>query len=47
MFWVGAGEGWSPIHTPEFDFNNEIIPTVVDLYRALADETGEIASIGR
>jgi amidohydrolase len=38
MFWVGAGENRSPIHTAEFDFNDEIIPTVVDLYRALADE---------
>jgi amidohydrolase len=38
MFWVGAGEDRSPIHTAEFDFNDEIIPTVVDLYRALADE---------
>ncbi|MDR2745941.1 MAG: M20/M25/M40 family metallo-hydrolase, partial [Treponema sp.] len=38
MFWVGAGEDRSPIHTAEFDFNDEIIPAVVDLYRALADE---------
>jgi amidohydrolase len=38
MFWVGAGEDRSPIHTPAFDFNDEIIPTVVDLYRALAEE---------
>jgi amidohydrolase len=38
MFWVGAGEDHPPIHTAEFDFNDEIIPTVVDLYRALADE---------
>jgi amidohydrolase len=38
MFWVGAGEDRSPIHTAGFDFNDEIIPTVVDLYRALADE---------
>jgi amidohydrolase len=38
MFWVGAGEDRAPIHTAGFDFNDEIIPTVVDLYRALADE---------
>jgi amidohydrolase len=37
MFWVGAGEG-PPLHTAEFDFNDRIIPTVADLYRALADE---------
>jgi amidohydrolase len=38
MFWVGAGEGRAPIHTAEFDFNDEIIPAAADLYRALADE---------
>ncbi|MDR2178158.1 MAG: amidohydrolase [Treponema sp.] len=38
MFWVGAGEGRAPIHTAGFDFNDAIIPTVADLYRALADE---------
>jgi amidohydrolase len=48
MFWVGAGEGRAPIHTAQFDFNDEIIPTVVDLYRALADEPcqAEIGAIG-
>jgi amidohydrolase len=39
MFWVGAGTDRSPIHTAQFDFNDEIIPTVVDLYRALVDES--------
>jgi amidohydrolase len=38
MFWVGAGEDRSPIHTAGFDFNDEIIPAVADLYRALAEE---------
>jgi amidohydrolase len=38
MFWVGAGEGRAPIHTVQFDFNDGIIPTVVDLYMALTDE---------
>jgi amidohydrolase len=38
MFWVGAGEKRSPIHTARFDFNDEIIPTVVDLFMALLNE---------
>jgi amidohydrolase len=39
MFWVGAGEDRAPIHSGGFDFNDEIIPTVVDLYRSLARES--------
>ena len=38
MFGVGAGEDRSPIHTAQFDFNDEIIPTVVDVFTALLDE---------
>jgi amidohydrolase len=38
MCGVGTGEGHAPIHTVQFDFNDAIIPTVVDLFRALADE---------
>ncbi|MDR1948003.1 MAG: amidohydrolase [Spirochaetaceae bacterium] len=38
MFGVGSGEGRAPIHTVQFDFNDEIIPAVVDLYGALANE---------
>jgi amidohydrolase len=38
MFWVGAGEDRAPIHTVGFDFNDAIIPTVADLFRALLDE---------
>ncbi|MDR2193938.1 MAG: amidohydrolase [Treponema sp.] len=38
MFGVGTGEGRAPIHTVAFDFNDEIIPTVVELYKALMDE---------
>jgi amidohydrolase len=37
MFWVGAGEDRSPVHTAQYDFNDRIIPTVVDLFKALAD----------
>ena len=38
MFGVGVGEKHPPIHTLQFDFNDEIIPTVVDLFRILTDE---------
>lgn len=37
LFWLGAGEGRAPIHTPEYDFNDDIIPTAVDLFGALID----------
>jgi amidohydrolase len=38
MFGLGAGEDRPSIHTAGFDFNDTIIPTAVDLYRALLDE---------
>ncbi|MDR2793866.1 MAG: amidohydrolase [Treponema sp.] len=38
MFGVGTGEGRAPIHTVRFDFNDGIIPAVVDIYRSLLDE---------
>ncbi|MDR2782817.1 MAG: amidohydrolase [Treponema sp.] len=38
MCGVGLGVDRAPIHTPQFDFNDEIIPAVVDLFRALLDE---------
>jgi amidohydrolase len=36
FFWVGCGETRSGIHTVEYDFNDAIIPTVVDMYMAIA-----------
>ncbi|MDR0377961.1 MAG: amidohydrolase [Spirochaetaceae bacterium] len=36
FFWVGGGEGRPGIHTAEYDFNDAIIPTVVDMYTAIA-----------
>jgi amidohydrolase len=36
FFWVGCGEDRSGIHTAEYDFNDAIIPTVTDLYMAVA-----------
>jgi amidohydrolase len=37
LFWVGCGETRSGIHTAEYDFNDAIIPTVVDIYMAIAE----------
>jgi metal-dependent amidase/aminoacylase/carboxypeptidase family protein len=36
FFSVGCGENCAPLHTTAYDFNDEIIPTAVDLYMALA-----------
>jgi amidohydrolase len=36
FFWVGSGENRPNIHTAEYDFNDAIIPTVVDLFLAIA-----------
>ncbi|MDR1249850.1 MAG: amidohydrolase [Treponema sp.] len=36
FIWVGCGEHRSGIHTFEYDFNDAIIPTVTDLYMAIA-----------
>ncbi|MDR2802848.1 MAG: amidohydrolase [Treponema sp.] len=38
MYGVGTGEDRAPIHTAGFDFNDAVIPAVVDLFRALLDE---------
>jgi metal-dependent amidase/aminoacylase/carboxypeptidase family protein len=36
FFWVGAGENRPGIHTAEYDFNDALIPSVVDLFMAIA-----------
>ncbi|MDR2785334.1 MAG: amidohydrolase [Treponema sp.] len=36
FFSVGCGENHPAIHTAEYDFNDAIIPTVVDIYMAIA-----------
>jgi amidohydrolase len=38
FFTVGLGENHPPLHTVQFDFDDEIIPTVADLFMALAGE---------
>jgi metal-dependent amidase/aminoacylase/carboxypeptidase family protein len=35
FFSVGCGENRAPLHTAAYDFNDAIIPTAVDLFRAL------------
>ncbi|MDR1411037.1 MAG: amidohydrolase [Spirochaetaceae bacterium] len=37
FFSVGCGENHPAIHTAEYDFNDAIIPTVVDIYMAIAE----------
>lgn len=36
MFYIGNGENYPPIHTFEYDFNDEIIETGVEIFKALA-----------
>jgi amidohydrolase len=38
FFWVGCGENRPGIHTTGYDFDDGIIPTVTDLYMAIAKE---------
>ncbi|MDR2632360.1 MAG: amidohydrolase [Treponema sp.] len=38
MFGVGIGEDRPPIHTTRYDFNDAVIPAVVDIFKALLDE---------
>ncbi len=38
MFYIGSGEEWPALHTVNFDFNDRIIETGVDLFCALARE---------
>ncbi|MDO4616284.1 MAG: amidohydrolase [Lachnospiraceae bacterium] len=38
IFYIGCGKEHAPIHTPGYDFPDEILPVIVDLY-------GEIAKI--
>ena len=36
MFYVGSGVGWPALHTKEYDFNDRILETAVDLFLELA-----------
>lgn len=35
IFYIGSGETWPPLHTPEYDFNDAILGTAVDMFLAL------------
>jgi amidohydrolase len=37
FFSMGCGEDCAPVHTVLYDFNDEIIPSIVDLFMALVD----------
>ena len=37
IFYIGNGEGYPALHTPEYDFNDRILETAADMFRALAD----------
>lgn len=37
FFGIGAGEEWSALHTPEYEFNDAIIERAVDLFRILVE----------
>lgn len=36
IFYIGNGEHYPHVHTPQFDFNDEILETAVELFRGLA-----------
>lgn len=36
IFYVGTGRNYPPLHTPEYDFNDRILPTATDMFVRLA-----------
>jgi len=40
LFYVGNGINYPPLHTKEYDFNDEIIETVLDIFLTLIDYKG-------
>ena len=38
IFYIGNGETWPPLHTPDYDFNDAILETAVDMFLALCQE---------
>ena len=42
MFWLGLGEDWPKLHTPQFDFNEEALKTGILMFCLIAlNYTGE------
>lgn len=37
MFYIGNGVDYHPLHTPNYDFNDKIIPTALNIFFALAN----------
>ncbi|MCR4817997.1 MAG: amidohydrolase [Fretibacterium sp.] len=40
IFYIGSGEDYPPLHTPEYDFNDAILETAVDMFLAIYQEEG-------
>ena len=40
MFYIGNGEHYPALHTPEYDFNDRILDTAVRMFTSLLDEAG-------
>jgi metal-dependent amidase/aminoacylase/carboxypeptidase family protein len=40
LFYVGNGINYPPLHTKEYDFNEEIIETVLDIFLSLINYKG-------
>jgi amidohydrolase len=36
IFYIGSGQTWPPLHTPDYDFNDRVLETAVDMFTALA-----------
>jgi hypothetical protein len=35
MFYIGNGEDYAPLHTAEYDFNDRIIETTVNMFMGI------------
>ena len=38
MIWLGAGENWPPIHSEDFDFNDELLPLICDIFTKILEK---------
>ena len=39
IFYVGNGTDYPPLHTPEYDFNDRILPVAVDMMKEIEEES--------
>ncbi len=47
MFYIGNGEHYPALHTPEYDFNDRILDTAVRMFVTLLEETGTVSAAPR